>query len=128
MKQPFSALLAILLLSSSCAALRQPKPIQGDFAHIVLFWMEGQTELGKAAFRQDMEAFIRSSAYAKRMHIGTPAGTDRPVVDNSYDFCLIVTFDNQAGHDSYQKEPAHLAFIEKTKGMWSRIQIFDAVR
>ncbi|MBV6654886.1 MAG: Dabb family protein, partial [Mameliella sp.] len=62
------------------------------------------------------------------MHIGTPAGTNRSVVDNSYSFCLIVTFDSKKEHDLYQKEQVHLNFIEQTKGLWSKIQIYDSVR
>lgn len=120
--------LLALMTVASCTATRAPKPIPGDFAHIVLFWMEGQSEAAKATFRQDMEEFIKSSDYAQSMHIGTPAGTDRAVVDNSYDFCLIVTFASKAAHDQYQKEQVHLDFIEKTKGVWSKLQIYDSVR
>ncbi len=128
MKNWILPLLALLTVLSSCTSTKFPKPIPGDFAHIVLFWMEGQSEEAKAAFRAEMEGFIKSSAYAQSMHIGTPAGTDRAVVDNSYDFCLIVTFASKAAHDQYQKEQVHLDFIEKTKGLWSKLQIYDSVR
>lgn len=128
MKNQYLFLVLTLAFLSSCTALRQPAPIRGDFAHIVLFWMEGQSEAAKATFRAEMEGFIKSSAFAQSMHIGTPAGTDRAVVDNSYDFCLIVTFASQAEHDQYQKEQVHLDFIEKTKGLWSKLQIYDSVR
>jgi len=126
-RQHLLYLLSIMLLTS-CASIKQPAPIRGDFAHIVLFWMEGQSDAVKTTFLQDMEAFIQSSDYAQSMHIGTPAGTDRPVVDNSYDFCLIVTFASKAEHDQYQTEQVHLDFIEKTKGLWSKLQIYDSVR
>lgn len=128
MKTHYLPLLLALLSLASCSTLNHPKPIPGDFAHIVLFWMEGQSEVSKADFRKEMEAFIRSSDYARGMHIGTPAGTDREVVDNSYDFCLIVTFDSKAAHENYQKEPVHLEFIEKTKGKWRKLQIYDSLR
>ena len=110
-----------LWLLSSCSVAQPPKAIKGDFAHIVLFWMEGQSEEVKSGFRSDMEAFIKSSEFTESIHIGTPAGTNRSVVDNSYSFCLIVTFDSKKEHDLYQKEQVHLDFIEQTKGLWSKI-------
>ena len=85
MKAAYPAFAVLLLSVTACSTLSYPRPVEGDFAHIVLFWMEGQSETGKMEFREAMETFIRSSAYAKQMHIGTPAGTEREVVDNSYD-------------------------------------------
>ncbi|NRA51094.1 MAG: Dabb family protein [Phaeodactylibacter sp.] len=128
MKNWILPLLVLLTVLPSCTSTKLPQPIPGDFAHIVLFWMEGQSEETKATFRAEMEGFIKSSAYAQSMHIGTPAGTNRSVVDNSYSFCLIVTFDSKKEHDLYQKEQVHLDFIEQTKGLWSKIQIYDSVR
>jgi hypothetical protein len=128
MKTYILSCFVLLTVLSSCTSTKLPRPISGDFAHIVLFWLEGQSEAAKATFRKDMEDFIQSSAYAQSMHIGTPAGTDRAVVDNSYDFCLIVTFASKTEHDRYQTEQVHLDFIEKTKGLWSKLQIYDSVR
>ncbi|MFM8334667.1 MAG: Dabb family protein [Opitutaceae bacterium] len=31
-----------------------------------------------------------------------------------------------AGHDAYQVDPLHLAFVERFKTFWNRVQIYDA--
>ena len=34
-------------------------------------------------------------------YLGTPAETDRPVIDRSYSYKLVVGFDDRAGHDAH---------------------------
>ena len=63
----------------------------------------------------------------RRLEVGFPAGTPRPVVDNSYAVALMVEFADKAGHDVYQDHPDHLRFIEECKQYWSRVQIYDSI-
>ena len=49
----------------------------------------------------------------------------REVNDTGYDVGLIVVFDTQESHDTYQTAPDHLAFIEKCKDLWSSVRVFD---
>ncbi|MDX1470979.1 MAG: Dabb family protein, partial [Flavobacteriaceae bacterium] len=65
------------------------------------------------------------SPYIISYHIGTPAGTPREVVDNSYDYCLIVNFKDKEAHDNYQEEDAHQVLRDETAGLWSKLQIYD---
>ena len=59
--------------------------------------------------------------------IGTPAGTDRPIIDASYSYALIVSFADEAAHDAYQVHPVHERFRERCGGAWKKIVIYDAV-
>jgi len=77
-------------------------------------------------FENAMHKFLNSSVYAKNKHFGQPANTNRPVVDNSYTYCLKVTFDNLKEHDQYQIEPAHKLFISEASKLWERVLIYDS--
>jgi len=62
-----------------------------------------------------------------RVYVGTPAATaKRPIIDDSYSVALTVLCRDVAAHDAYQVDPIHLAFVEKCKAMWTRVQIYDA--
>jgi len=93
----------------------ESKSIGGNFVHVVLFWMH------------NLSTFLENVDVIKSYHVGEPAMTPREVVDNSYTFCLVVTFDDVQGHDIYQEHPIHKKFIEDTKHLWSKVQIFDAI-
>jgi len=70
---------------------------------------------------------LEDSEHASTGHVGRPAGTPREVVDNSYDYCLIVTFDDAVSHEAYQTEPAHDRFREINDRFTERVQIFDSL-
>jgi Stress responsive A/B Barrel Domain len=100
---------------------------KGKFVHTVFFWMkEGATPADLAKLREGL-ASLRPIKEIKKMHIGTPAGTPREVVDNSYAVTLILYFDNAAAQDAYQVHPIHLKFVEGYKQLWTRVQIYDAL-
>ena len=59
---------------------------------------------------------------------GKPAATeDRPIIDKSYSCALVLVFDDEAGHDSYQVDPVHDAFRTECSPYWSKVLIYDAV-
>jgi hypothetical protein len=59
--------------------------------------------------------------------VGTPARTDREIIDRSYSYALVVSFADEAAHDAYQVHPVHDRFREKCGGSWKKIVIYDAV-
>jgi hypothetical protein len=58
--------------------------------------------------------------------VGKPAKTDRPVIDRSYDYCLLTTFEEEKGHDYYQTAPIHLEFIKNCAHLWDKVLIYDS--
>ena len=62
-----------------------------------------------------------------RLEVGTPAGTPREVVDNSYAVALLVEFVDQAGHNLYDVHPEHLKFIKECEHLGTRVQIDDSL-
>lgn len=59
--------------------------------------------------------------------VGTPAATDRPIIDRNYSYALVLAFEDEAGHKAYQTDPVHDAFRDRCSGFWSDIRIFDCV-
>lgn len=104
-----------------------PQPIKTKFVHIVFFWLKDDTAETSQAFEASLKKFINSSAHVKYMHIGKPAGTPRDVVDNSYSYSLIATFNSKEEQDQYQQEQVHLDFIEEANQYWDRVQVYDSI-
>lgn len=101
---------------------------QEFFMHSVLFWLKSPTSSeDRKAFEISLKKFLKDSKYVKSSHVGIPADTNRPVVDNSYTYSLIVSFNSTEDHDLYQVEPAHKLFIEESKNLWERVLIYDAI-
>lgn len=134
-------LLAIILILSITACKeankveQAPTPVSqivktssGEFTHAVYFWLKEPTDqIKNQAFEQSLEKFVAGSADISTYHLGKPANTDRPIIDRSYTYAFIVTFDSKAEHDAYQEDPAHKLFIKESEYLWERVQIYDSV-
>lgn len=120
-----SAAIAALGLAP-VAAVSQDK-LPGRFVHMVFFWMKDPAdEKTIRSFMKGTQAFFEKVDVIKTYHIGNPAGTPREVVDNSYQVCLVVTFDSKEDQDIYQAHQAHLDYIESYKHLWDRVQVYDS--
>lgn len=101
--------------------------LESKFVHIVNFWLKKSlSESEVLAFENGLKSLsnIETMVY---FNIGTPASTDRPVIDRSYSYCLLTVFADDNGHDIYQKHPIHLKFVEECKLYWEKVVIFDNV-
>jgi hypothetical protein len=54
-------------------------------------------------------------------------GHDRPVNVRDFDVSLHVIFDSVAAQDAYQMAADHLTFIERNKGNWKQVRVFDSL-
>jgi quinol monooxygenase YgiN len=98
-----------------------------SFIHIVFFWLREPLNKGhRQEFEAALQRFLTESEFAGSWQVGTPAGTARAVVDNTYTYCLLITFSSAARHDEYQTEPAHLKFIQEAGPLWERVQVYDS--
>lgn len=104
----------------------QPK-ISGRFIHMVFFWLKDPDKSSSVkGFMQKTASFLEKVEVVKSYHLGTPAGTPREVVDNSYTVCLVVTFDSKEDQDIYQKHQAHVDYVEEAKSLWTKVQVYDS--
>ncbi len=95
--------------------------------HTVYFWLQPElTPAQRADFRRGVESLGQIKS-VDQVFVGTPAPTPkRPIIDDTYAVGLTVICRDLAAHDAYQADPIHLAFIERFKSYWTRVQIYDA--
>jgi len=109
------------------AQSQEMKSFDSTFAHVVYFWFKDPDNAQeRALFEASLKRFLESSKYAKTNFIGTPPKAVRDVVDDSFTYNLIVTFESAEAQEAYQKEEAHLTFIEECKAYWDKVVVYDA--
>ena len=128
---------ALLALGSSArannmklteAGLGDNKELEGGFFHLVFFWLVNDTPEVKKQFLKELKHFISQVKEIKKVHIGPPADTDRDVIDNTYSYSLVITFDSKKEHDIYQEHDAHKKFIENASSLWEKVLVYDSVK
>lgn len=97
------------------------------FIHHVFFTLKNQNNAADTAALIEGLETLRTISTIRAIHIGKPADTNRAVIDKSYDVSWLLIFDDAAGEKVYQDHPIHHAFIEKSKHLWEKVQVFDAV-
>ena len=122
---PLLSLLFIFHLTNF-SAMAQDSPA-GKLMHNVYFYMADDATEADQDQLQEGIASLGDIKSVRSFAIGTPASTEaRDVIDNTYAFYLMTSFDDMAGHDAYQKHPIHLKFIEDNKHLWTRVQVYDS--
>ena len=101
---------------------------QCGFIHNVYFWLAGGAGDETAhALAVGCRKHLIGIPGVLRLTVGTPAGTPREVVDNSYGVALLVEFADSAAHDIYQAHPDHLRFIAECSHLWQSVRVYDAI-
>ena len=125
-------ILITLLIMSSCNNSNESdsKIIEGKIIHSVYFWLnDSDNKEDVKTFETAVKKLMKNSQFANKMHLGKPANTEkREVIDNSYSYCLIFTFDTYKDQRIYQDEPAHLIFIGEAKHLWKKVLVFDSIQ
>jgi hypothetical protein len=85
----------------------------------------GNTDHNKK-FEVSLRKFLDSSKYAKTHFIGTPPKATREVVDDSFTYSLVLSFDSAEAQEKYQTEEAHLLFIEESQDLWEKVVVYDS--
>lgn len=98
-----------------------------NFVHTVFFWLNDTvSEAEKLAFESGLEVLGTTPSIGE-FHYGKPAGTPREVVDNSYDYALILHFASAENQDEYQEDEIHLEFIDKYQHLWETVKVYDTI-
>jgi hypothetical protein len=97
------------------------------FTHHVFFWLKNKGKVEDEAALLTGLKTLADIELKVNIHIGVPATTDRPVIDSSYDFSLLLIFRDLAEHDSYQIHPIHEAFVKQCSHLWEKVLIYDSV-
>jgi Stress responsive A/B Barrel Domain len=97
------------------------------FVHAVYFWFMGDLTAEHTATVVQGIHSLTTITTVHRGFAGVPASTDRPVIDRSYSYALIVIFKDQQAHDLYQTDPIHDRFRELCSAFWEKVVIYDSV-
>jgi hypothetical protein len=95
--------------------------------HHVYFWLndDRKNAADRAAFEAGLAALFQLPGVAGGRW-SVPAKVEiRPVVDQSWDYALSMTFATLADHDAYQADPDHHQFIEAFKPWWAKVLVMD---
>ncbi len=99
-----------------------------NYVHTVFFWMKDPAnEVANKKFEVSLRKFLDSSKYAKTQFIGRPPKATRDVVDDSFTYSLVLSFESAKAQENYQKETAHLVFIEESQDLWDKVVVYDAM-
>ena len=95
--------------------------------HAVYFWLKpGLKPEEVRRYEEGAKSLLKIPAVVHGW-VQKPAATDRPVIDRSYSYALIVVFKDMAGHDEYQVHPIHDVFRETCSPLWSSVKIYDSI-
>lgn len=95
------------------------------FIHSVYFWLRDDlSDEERSKFVEGALSLTRIET-VRHGYLGTPAGTDRPIIDRTYTFGLVCAFDDVKGHDAYQDHPVHDDFRDSCSSFWKDVKIFD---
>ena len=98
------------------------------YVHTVFFWMKDPAnEVANKKFEVSLRKFLDRSKYAKTQFIGRPPKATRNVVDDSFTYSLVLSFESAEAQEYYQKEAAHLVVIEESQDFWDKVVVYDAI-
>jgi len=96
------------------------------FVHAVYFWLKrDMNSAALSAFEKGVQTLANIET-VKHCFIGRPAGKDRPIVDRTYDFSLVVVFNSKSDHDIYQDHKIHDDFRDNFGKYFLKVQIYDS--
>jgi hypothetical protein len=120
------ALLPVFALASCATSPLSPPAQAGTVDHVVLMWLkrpgnlEDKLALAKAA--RELRAIPGTVIFDH----GTALKSDRPVVDDSFDFALISRFQSSEALHAYETHPLHVQKVnEVIKPLSKKILVYD---
>jgi len=96
------------------------------FSHVVIFWTDPKNSKAADALIAGAEKYLKPIPGVISFHMGRMVPSHRPVVDQTYQVALNLTFPNKKVQDDYQVHPLHIEFVEKVfKPNCARCVVYD---
>ncbi|MEP7267988.1 MAG: Dabb family protein [Saprospiraceae bacterium] len=108
-------------------AFSKKSEIKNMFIHHVYFWLKNQ---GSMADKDKLIEGLRKLSKVKtiqQFNIGTPADTNRDVIERGYALSWFALFKNPKDQASYQVDPIHLKFVEDYAHLWEKVIVYDSI-
>lgn len=97
------------------------------FVHHVLFYLKNaDSEADSAKLLEGLDMLAKCPTI-KLAHIGTPAETNRAVIERTYAYSWLCFFDGPTDEEAYQIDPIHDDFRDNYAYLWDKVVIYDAV-
>jgi hypothetical protein len=98
----------------------------GCFSHIVIFWTDPAKPNAVADLLAGAKKYLPDIPGLLSFHVGKMVVSHRPVVDQTYQVALNMTFASKQAQDDYQVHPKHIEFVEKAfKPNCIKVLIYD---
>ena len=113
-------------LSADMETIKKPEAGQ-LFVHHVMFYLKNpKSEADKAKLLEGLNKLAKVPTI-RMVHIGTPAATNRDVIERSYAYSWLCLFDSPADEEAYQKHPIHDEFRKNYASLWEKVVIYDSI-
>ena len=114
----------IAMFLSGCVTPKKPVPA-GQFYHIGFVWLK---DAGNPEHRQKIveagHAFERKIPEVRSLAVGQSPPSSSPFVDDSFDVCLVMSFEDRAALERYNVHPVHKKAAEEAFLSLSRKILF----
>jgi heme-degrading monooxygenase HmoA len=98
----------------------------GDVQHVVVLWFKSDLPERYVSEVADRTSELASIPGIRSIKTGKPIASDRPMVDDSFDLAVTMTFDSEEAMQRYVAHPEHKAFLKRyIIGKTERILIYD---
>jgi hypothetical protein len=96
------------------------------FSHVVIFWTPKDKPNAAEELIAGAKKYLAPIPGTLSFHVGKMVPSHRPVVDQSYQVALNITFTDKKAQDDYQVHPLHLEFVEKVfKPNCEKVVVYD---
>jgi hypothetical protein len=97
------------------------------FTHCVFFWLKDGASTNEIADFERGLSTLPGIPGVLHGTFGVPAPSERPVVESSYSYALMLRFHDSAAHDAYQIHRIHQAFLEGCSKYWTKVVVYDFI-
>jgi hypothetical protein len=126
-RRDFVKNVSIASVAAASVSTAEAKVAKDLFVHHVYFWLKNpSSEADKAKLLEGLNKLAKVPTI-RMVHIGTPASTNRSVIERGYAVSWLCFFDNLEEEEIYQKHPIHLKFVEDYSHLWEKVIVYDAV-
>jgi len=96
------------------------------FSHVVIFWTDPANPKAADELVAGAEKYLRPIPGVLSFHVGKMVGSQRPVVDQTYQVALNLLFPSKLAQDDYQAHPRHIEFVEKIfEPLCKKVVVYD---
>lgn len=117
-------LILLSLLLSACA--NTPLQTSDNINHIVMVWYKDSVTTKQQETIKKETRKLKDIPGIVSLDLGNAIPSKRPIVDDSFDLGIVMTFKNEADMNAYLKHSQHQAFVkEHIKGKVEKLLVYD---